>query len=364
MRLMSRPLIKSIDLDSLVSNCAYMKKVCKDSRLMVVVKSDAYGHGLLQVSKALTEADGFAVACISEAIALRRAGIAQKILVLQGCSAESEADSAREYGLSVVCHHQAQLEWLKRSKGEGAEVWIKFDTGMHRLGFMPQSHAQVMAGVAQLSKLPSPPVLMSHFACADDWDEPYMRCQIDTFNKIISHYKEQEFLISLANSAAALKDPQLHGDWVRSGIAVYGCPPTGTDTEHGDHLSAVMSLTAPVIATKDLKQGSRIGYGGEYVCDKATRIGILAAGYGDGYLRRAQSGAPVWINGSRYPLVGRVSMDMAEVDLGDSDVRIGDIAELWGKNLPVSQVAAHCDTIPYELLCGVSGTSASWGADT
>lgn len=325
---------------------------------MVVVKSDAYGHGLLRVSKALVGADGFAVACISEAVAMRREGITQKILVLQGCYAESEVGSAREYGLSVVCHHREQLEWLKHSKGEGVEVWIKFDTGMHRLGFTPGSHAEVMACVAKLPKLTSPPVLMSHFACADYWDEQYMRHQVDVFNKIVSCYRNKEFLISLANSATALKSPELHCDWVRSGIAVYGCPPPGTETEHGDNFAMVMSLTAPVIAVKYLKKGSRIGYGGEYVCDKATRVGILAAGYGDGYLRHAKSGTPVWIDGSRYPLVGRVSMDMIEVDLGDSDVRTGDIAELWGKNLSVSEVATYCDTIPYELLCGVSGISS------
>ena len=326
---------------------------------MVVVKSDAYGHGLLRVSKALTEADGFAVACISEAIAMRRAGITQKILVLQGCYVESEVDSACEYGLSVVCHHQGQLEWLKRSKGRGIEVWIKFDTGMHRLGFAPESHAEVMFSVAKLSKLTSPPVMMSHFACADDWDEEYMQYQIEVFGNIISHYKSEGILISLANSAAALKQPDIHYDWVRSGIAIYGCPPLGTEIEYGDNLSTVMSLTAPVIAVKDLKKGNRIGYGGEHVCKKATRVGIVAAGYGDGYLRHAQSGTPVWIDGNCYPLVGRVSMDMIAVDLDDSDVRVGDVAELWGKNLSVSEVATHCDTIPYELLCSVSGTNST-----
>ena len=349
---MLRLATKSIDLKGLVKNYDYIKGVCKGARVMAVVKSQAYGHGLTTVAKALSGADGFAVAQVGEAVALRRAGIEQKILVLQGCHTQSEMDRACEYELSLVCHRRDQLEWLKHAKGRGVDVWVKFDTGMHRLGFSPDSHAEVMASVLALPGLREPPVLMSHLACADERDPKHAREQIKILKDLHLHYRNRGLPASLANSAAALRWPDAHCDWVRSGIAVYGCAPPAVDAAHDGALVPVMSLTAPVIAVKELKKGARVGYGGTYVCQQPTRVGVIAAGYGDGYPRHARNGTPVWLGGRRHRLIGRVSMDMITVDLEDAGVDSGDVAELWGKNLPVAEVAACCDSIPYELLCG------------
>lgn len=353
---MLRALTKTIDLTALSSNYDYIKKVCGKSQVMVVVKSDAYGHGMLRISKSLSQADGFSVACVSEAIALRHAGVTQKILILQGCYSEQEMENAKEYQLSVVCHNRHQLEWLKQIKGQGIEVWVKFDTGMHRLGFPVAEHAEVMECILNLSGLTAPPVLMSHFSCADDPSDATTRKQVKIFQKIHKCYKADNLLISLANSAAALRWEDLHHDWVRSGIAVYGCTPPNAD-EHDEHLTPVMTLIAPIIAIKDLKKGNTVGYGGEHVCQKNTRVGVIAIGYGDGYSRLTQD-TPVWINGQYRRLVGRVSMDMIAIDLEDSDAQIGDTVELWGKNLSVATVAHSCGTIPYELLCSVSATGS------
>jgi len=353
---MTRPLVKSIDGGALAGNCEYMRRVCGGARLMAVVKADAYGHGLAAAARALGAADGFAVACVGEGVALRRAGLSHKILVLQGCRDAREYGVAREHQLALVVHRERQIEW-SRGAGGGVELWLKFDTGMHRLGFPASDHARIVPAVLNIAGLPSPPVLMSHLACADAADAGADRRQIEVFDEIRSYYREHGLAASLANSAAALRLPQTHHDWVRAGIALYGAVPPHCDERHRDRLKPAMRLTAPVIAVRDFDKGERIGYGGDYVCRKPVRAAIVAAGYGDGYPRHAESGTPVWIAGARRPLAGRVSMDMLTVDVGGADVEAGDAAELWGPNLPVAEVAAHCGTIAYQLLCGVGAKS-------
>ncbi len=350
---MARPLVKSLDTAALAVNCDYLQGVCGKARLMAVVKADAYGHGLVETARALGAADGFAVACVGEAVALRLAGVSHKILVLQGCRDAHEYGLAREHGLALVVHRERQIAW-SRDAGGGVELWLKFDTGMHRLGFPPASHSRIVPGVLDMKGLPSPPVLMSHLACADDADADADRGQIKAFDEICSHYRRHGLLASLANSAATLRLPETHKDWVRVGIALYGAPPLHCDERHRAGLKPAMRLTAPVIAVRDFDRGDRIGYGGDYVCRKPMRAAIVAAGYGDGYPRHAESGTPVWLAGARRPLAGRVSMDMLTVDISGADVEAGEVAELWGPNLPVTEVAAHCSTIAYELLCSVA----------
>lgn len=354
---MSRPLLKAIDIAALRANYDYIKSLCHSSRLMAVIKSNAYGHGMIEVANALPHADGFAVACVAEGMSLRQHGIQQKILVLQGPNCASEIDQAVAHHLAIVCHEPCQLEWIRQRQGEGIEeLWVKFDTGMHRLGFAADQHAAVMSAVLGLSKLATPPVLMSHLANADCVDIDSMKEQQRIFDQIGNQY--EGLPRSLANSGAALRDTDLHYDWVRSGLALYGCLPPNTQ-QHDGKLQPVMTLTAPVISIKDLNAGDRIGYGSTYTCTKAMRIAILSAGYGDGYPRHAQNGTPVWINGKICPIVGRVSMDMLAIDITNHPVQLGDQAELWGKQLAVSEVATHCDTIPYELLCAMTAAPTS-----
>ena len=351
-----RALVKSLDRKALAANCGYLRRVCAASRLMAVVKADAYGHGLVETVRALPEADGFAVACVAEGLALRRAGVPQKILVLQGCRDAREFARAHEAGLALVVHRERQLEWLE-ARG-AVETWIKFDTGMHRLGFAPDSHARIVARVLAVKNLPHPPVLMSHLACADDQDDDYTRRQIDQFDAVCRCYREHGLQASLANSAAALRLPETRRDWVRAGLAIYGVTPPRCDG-HGPHLKPAMRLCAPVVAVRRCQAGDRVGYGGDYTCRAPTRVAIVAAGYGDGYPRHAASGTPVWLAGARRPLLGRVSMDMIAVDVTGADVEAGAVAELWGDHLPVAEVAAHCATIPYELLCAAGSRATS-----
>ncbi len=352
----ARPIVRSVHREALAANCDYLRRVCGSSRLMAVVKADAYGHGLFETARALVGADGFAVACVHEGLALRRAGVPQKILVMQGCRDAREFALAREAGLALVVHRERQLEWLEALGA--VETWIKFDTGMHRLGFAPGAHARIVPRVLAVGGLPHPPVLMSHLACADGGDDDYNRRQIREFDAICRCYREHGLQASLANSAAALRLPETRKNWVRAGLAIYGVAPPRCD-EHAAHLKPAMCMRAPVVAVRRLEAGDRVGYGGDYTCRAPTRAAVVAAGYGDGYPRHAASGAPVWLAGARRPLLGRVSMDMITVDVTGTDVDVGAVAELWGARLPVAEVAAHCATIPYELLCAAGARAAA-----
>lgn len=355
---MIRSLTKHLDIKALRHNYDYLHGVCKPAKLVAVIKSEAYGHGLLRVAKALSDADGFAVACVSEGIALRRAGILQKVIILQGGHGVQDIDVAQSYNLTLVVHCQRQLDWLQQNNCGGLDLWIKFDTGMHRLGFALSEHKTVISAVLALRDLHSAPVLMSHFGCADE-DDAYTLKQLKAFEELCAHYREEGLEASIANSAAALSISESHKQWVRSGLAVYGVSTPHTPKVHRKNLKPVMHVTAPVIATRTFNKGDRLGYGGTYVCQQATRIALVGAGYGDGYPWHAKSGTPVWLNSQQCGLAGRVSMDMIAVDVTNTDVQVGDYAELWGNNIPVSEVAKCAATIPYELLCAMSSTATT-----
>lgn len=355
---MIRSLTKHLDINALRHNYDYLHQVCGSAKLIAVIKSEAYGHGLLRVAKALGHADGFAVACVSEGVALRRAGIVQKIIILQGGHSVQDIEIARAYNLTLVVHCQRQLDWLQQNNCEGLELWIKFDTGMHRLGFALFEHKTVMSTVIALRGLSAAPVLMSHFGCADE-DDAHTLKQLKAFENLCANYKSEGLQASIANSAAALSMPETHKQWVRSGLAVYGVSTAHTPATHRKNLKPVMHVTAPVIATRNCDTGDCVGYGGVYVCQKPTQIALIGAGYGDGYPWHAKSGTPVWLDGHRCKLTGRVSMDMIAVDVTGVDVKVGDHAELWGDNISISEVAKYSSTIPYELLCAMSSTATT-----
>ena len=355
---MIRSLTKHLDIHALKKNYDYLQKFCTSTKVIVVIKSEAYGHGLLRVAKALENADGFAVACVSEGIALRRAGIAQKIIVLQGGHGLPDIELARDYKLTLVVHCQRQIDGLQQSNCQGLECWIKFDTGMHRLGFHWTEHKTVIPALLNLRGLASPPVLMSHFCCADT-DEEYTRMQLQRFEDICAHHEKEGMQASIANSASTLSLPEAHKDWVRVGLSAYGVTAKNISLKHKRKLKPVMHLTAPVVAVRDFKKGDRLGYNGQYVCEKKTHAAIIGAGYGDGYPWHARSGTPVWLSGKRCHIAGHVSMDMMTVDATGADISVGDNAELWGEHISVDEVAKHASTIPYELLCSVSSTATT-----
>lgn len=334
-------------------NLARTREAAPGSRITAVIKSDGYGHGIVRVAQALEAADGYAVARCHEAMTLREAGISKPILVLEGFLDAGELEQCAGYGLEAALQHDSQLEMLRQAHVVGSvRVWIKLDTGMHRLGFLPERFSEVLASLRALSLVSDDVAVMSHLANADDPDDPLTVTQCRRFLAATNGFDGER---ALANSAGVLGWPQTHLDRVRPGIMLYGCTPflEGAAVEAG--LRPAMTLRTKVIALTEIEPGEAVGYGGTWRAARKTRIGVVAAGYGDGYPRHAPSGTPTLINGHIAPIIGRVSMDMITIDLTEHPgANVGDGVVLWGDGLPIEIVAERAGTISYELLCGVT----------
>jgi len=342
-----------IDLCACRHNLSIAKQAAPDSKCIAVIKANGYGHGMVQIAKALTDADAFAVARIDEAIQLREAGITTPVLLLEGFTSEHELNLVREHKLDSVIHNENQLQMLEKTKGEAISVYVKVDSGMHRLGFNPDDVVDVMQRLKQNTNVNTPVKLMTHLANADDKQDDTTLKQIDVFYQSIESFSATE--TSIANSAGILGWPQSHTLWNRPGIMLYGVSPFIKGKANSHNLKPVMSLSSQLIAVKKLNKGDTVGYGGCYVCEKETMVGIVAVGYGDGYPRHAKTGTPVLVNNKRCSLLGRVSMDMICVDLSEQDTaKVNDPVVLWGEGLAVEEIAESADTIAYELLCGVT----------
>lgn len=349
---MSRNTIAHIDLAAIRHNLAVVKSLAAASQIVCVVKADAYGHGLSRACRALEQADVLAVATTGEGFSCREQGWKGRLLLLEGPSNAEEFEDAVALGAEMVVHHESQLQLLTQRNCEApAALWLKIDSGMHRLGFPPGKAVEVYRKLRLLAGN-HPIILMSHFACADDRSSLMTERQIQVFGAAVA---ELTGPVSLANSAAILNYPHTHRDYVRPGIMLYGVSPCADRTAAEIGLQAAMTLTCELIAINRVNRGESIGYSAAYICPQDMRIGVAAIGYGDGYPRHAQNGTPVLVNGRRSSLVGRVSMDMITVDLGPvADARIGDVVTLWGKDLPLEEVAQWANAIPYELICGVT----------
>lgn len=347
-----------IDLDALRSNYFFLKSLAPKSKAIAVIKADAYGHGMLKCAQALSEADGFAVARIDEAVHLRGSGIKNKILLLEGIFSQKALEKAIEYNIDLVFHDLEQLSFLdalENSSDKLINCWIKINTGMNRLGF---SLDELPLVSKKLSSYPflNIEVLMTHFANADSGKK---EDQVKVFEK----FEEAKQLFpqvkqySLANSAAIIEIPEAHADWNRPGISLYG---GSTLEKNTPELKPVMQLSAPVIAIHKVKQGESVGYGSTWQAPKNCVIAVIGIGYGDGYPRHAKNNTPVHISGNEYPIAGRVSMDMITVNLDENkkEVCVGDQVILWGATatgmLSADLVAKQADTISYELFCGVT----------
>ena len=353
---------KRIDVDALLQNYRYLKSLCPGRRVLAVVKSDAYGHGLARIAQTLSadaqadaRVDGFAVATINEALALRGMGLEQTIVIMQGFLHAEEIRTAIDQHLTMVIHSSQQLALLEQCQVRDLALWVKFDTGMGRLGFSVAQANEVFGRMERLDGLSQRPVLMSHLGYADEPEmEEENRKQWRLFESLC---KDRHIDVSMLNSAGLLASRNIPvSQWVRVGLALYGIAPVTAQADHARWLKPVMRVTAPVIAVRRHKAGDRIGYGGTYTCPRDMTVGIVGMGYGDGYPRHAQNGTPVWINGVRCELVGRVSMDMIAVFPGitsgdGEEIAVGDTAELWGPELSVAEVAGCGGTIAYELLC-------------
>lgn len=350
----SHHLIRAVvDAAALRHNLRQVRRVAPDSRVMAVIKANAYGHGLVPAAKALAEADGFAVARLEEGLALRNSGLTNRILLLEGVfSADQLAMAARER-FELMVHDPEQLQLLEGLSGnEAVTTWIKVDSGMNRLGFRLEEFAAAYERLRRNTHVQAEPTLVTHLASADDRRDPKTRQQLDAFTAATAGLPGPR---SIANSAGVLAWPAARADWVRPGLMLYGASPfpSGTGAELG--LRPAMTLRTEVIAVKTVRAGETVGYGGSWTAPRDTRIAVVAAGYGDGYPRNTAAGAPVQVGGRRAPLVGRVSMDMITVDVTDLPVvAVGDPVVLWGSEIPVEEIAVHAGAIAWDLLCSVS----------
>ena len=344
---MTRPIQAIVHLSALVNNLLVARQAAPHSKILAVIKANAYGHGLLRVAKALESSDGFAVLALDEAVRLREAGFEQPILLLEGVFAEAELAVVTEHRLSLVIHCAAQIEWLRHTwSPRRIDVFLKLNTGMNRLGFAAQELPQVLASLRScpvLGKI----TLMTHFATADEG--PGVAQQLGLFQSLNAELK---LPASLANSAALLRYPASHAEWVRPGIMLYGASPFSDVSAVELGLEPAMSLVSEIIAVQQLSAGASVGYGNTFTADQAMRVGIVACGYADGYPRHAVTGTPILVGGERTRTLGRVSMDMLAVDLTAlPNIGIGSPVTLWGEQLPVEEVARAAGTISYELLC-------------
>lgn len=348
-----RPLVATIDLAAIVHNYRLAKRCAPGREAFAVVKANAYGHGVREVVSALhAEADGFAVASLEEAAEVRAMHAEARILLLEGSFCADELPMVAHLGLDLAVQSVEQAEaLLAASLPRPLNIWFKLDSGMHRLGLSPDAVRELfprLRGAVQVAELN----LMSHFACADERGHSLTEMQLESFLDLLDLDFDQR---SLANSAALLTIPAAHMDWLRPGIMLYGATPFADLSAAELGLKPAMSLVAQLIAVRDIAAGESVGYGAGWVAERPTRIGTVSCGYADGYPRHAPSGTPLWINGQRAPLAGRVSMDMLTVDLTDlPEAKIGDAVELWGVNLPVDEVAEAAGTIGYELLTKVT----------
>ncbi len=343
----------AIDHAALRHNLNRVRILAPDSRIWAVIKANAYGHGMERIARGLAAADGFAVARIEEALRLRASGINKPLLILEGVFLASDARAAIEADCQLTVHHPYQIELLQRLRlDRSVPVWLKVDTGMHRLG-IDVDQVSEMASRLQQCGVVSEINLMTHLANADDRADQTTRHQCERFDRLpLTKFKQY----SIANSAGLMAYSFTLRDWVRPGIMLYGVSPFNDTDASYEGLLPVMTFSARVIAVKQLNKGDPVGYGGVYRCPEDMPVAAIGAGYGDGYPRHAVHGTPVLIRGRRLPLVGRVSMDMLCVDARDlADLEIGEEAILWGKGLPVEEVARAAHTIGYELLCGITG---------
>ncbi|MDD5298737.1 MAG: alanine racemase [Rhodocyclaceae bacterium] len=356
---MSRPIRALIHPEALRHNFSVVRRHAGEASLWAVVKAYGYGHGLSRVAHPLSGlADGFALLELAEAQTLRQEGLNHPILLLEGYFSPDELQKVAALGLTPVIHSRRQLQWLEEARlPVPIRIYLKINTGMNRLGFVPAEVPEVLAGLRRLTQVAGI-TLMSHFAEADGGRG--VAWQLERFR---SAHAGTGLPMSLANSAALMNHPETvggRGDWGRTGIAVYGSSPfPEARTALELDLWPAMTLLSEVIAVQELRPGERVGYGGLFQAQQPMRIGIVACGYADGYPRHAPTGTPIACAGRRTRTLGRVSMDMLMLDLTDIPAAgIGAPVVLWGgegaQHVPVDEVATAAGTIAYELFCALA----------
>jgi alanine racemase len=347
---MARPIRVTIHLSALRNNLGVARQTAPQAQPLAVIKANAYGHGLLRAAAALRVADGFAVLDLDDAVRLRQAGHAQRILLLEGFFDPLDVPRFSEHGLTAVVHSLEQIAMLERSRlPSRIDVFLKVNTGMNRLG-LPSDSTRAALERLQACGNAGEITLMTHFANADD--PRGIEWQLEIFRRAGAGL---DLPVSTANSAALLRYPHITQGWSRPGIMLYGASPFAEQTAAELGLAPAMTLHSRIIAVQNLEPGDIVGYGGAFTAERRMRIGVVACGYADGYPRHAPSGTPILVDGRRTRTVGRVSMDMLCVDLTHlPGADVGSPVVLWGEGMPVEEVAAAAGTVSYELLCALA----------
>lgn len=351
---MARPTKLYIDAAALLHNLNRIRQLAPGKKVIAMVKANAYGCGIKTVLPVLEgRVEAFGVACLEEALAIRKLGSKTVCVVFQGIFNAAELPDFVDNDFACVLHTHEQIDWILNTAVPGPlKVWIKVDTGMHRLGFKPREIPAVLARLRAAPQVDKNLVIMTHLACADDSKDPMTLTQLDIFNQIDCPAFTEK---SIANSGGILNFPQTHADIVRPGIMLYGVSPSPEFCGMDLGLLPVMRFMTTLIAIHHYPHPVAVGYGATWKSDASSIIGIISAGYGDGYPRHVNREAYVWINGYQAPIAGRISMDMMAIDLTHCPkVHQGDPVELWGTRVPVEKVAGWADTIAYELLCQTS----------
>ncbi len=341
-----------IDTAALQHNLSRVRELAPGCRVLAVIKANAYGHGLVTAAEALGGADGLAVARMGEALALREAGCRSRIVLLQGMRDAGELDAAARHGFEPFIHQEWQVGLLESFRGpQILRVWLKIDSGMHRLGFAPAEVPAIAARLSACRAVAQPFALATHLADAERTGTAETADQLAVFSTATSGLPGER---SIANSAGLVAWPAARADWVRPGIMLYGISPFADQTGADLGLLPAMSFETEVIALREVAAGERVGYGGAWTAPGDARIAVAAVGYGDGYPRSAGNGTPVTVAGRPARVAGRPSMDMLTIDVtGLPGVAVGDRVELWGHEVPIERVAVAAGTIPYELTCRV-----------
>lgn len=343
--------VARINLAALRHNLHRVKQFAPHSRVMSVIKADAYGHGVLSVATALKDSDAFAVARLSEGVTLREQGIDKPIVLLEGVNSEAEFVMAAHYQLSPVIHLHSQIALLQSITLPRPLNfnWLMIDSGMHRLGIRPEQGLTALNELQHCKNIDGEIGLMSHFANSDLVGDSRNQAQLDA---MLSLKQSSGLALCLANSAAVISLSESHQDWVRPGLMLYGISPFADNNADAFDLQPVMQLSSRLIAVYQIEAGEEVGYGGDWVAEQTTRVGVVSIGYGDGYSRHLSNKAEVLIHQQSVPVIGRVSMDTICLNLNDvAQAQVGDEVILWGEqNLPVELLAHRAQTIPYELV--------------
>ena len=361
---MARPISLQIHIDALRHNLAVVRRRAPNAKVWAVAKARGYGHGIDAAVRGFAAADGLAVLDLEEAEQARAMGWDKPILMIEGAFSSDELARFAALSLESVLCTPPQLEMLRTSDHLPARVWVKFNTGMNRLGLSDHlSDEELIRDIAPIAQRVTQPIgLMTHFSDADTdrgWCDQAAR-----FDALTARIRarlpgtQAQGPRSMANSAATLCHPQTHADWVRPGIALYGASPfveQSDKTSAAFGLRAGQSLVSQLVAVQSIRAGESVGYGSRWTAKRPSRIGVIACGYGDGYPRSAPDGTPVCVADVLVPLAGRVSMDLLTVDLTDHPgASLGDPVELWGHRVAIDEVASRSGTIGYELMTGVT----------